>query len=144
MSTKRARWLGIAWLLGLCLLTLGLGLGTASSLTYHEAFVALGGREILASGSWGYPTIGGRPWLEKPPLPFQAVAAVGWLAGGVSPLAARLPSALAATGLVLGVALLAAVVMERPSACWPARFRPRRSGASIEGGSPRPTSCSPA
>lgn len=107
MSTKRARWLGTAWLLGLCLLTLGLALGAASSLTYHEAFVALGGREILASGSWGYPTIGGRPWLEKPPLPFQAVAAVGWVVGGVSPLAARLPSALAATGLVLGVAFLA-------------------------------------
>lgn len=109
MSTKlgHCRRLGPAWLLGLCLLTLGLGLGTASSLTYHEAFVAQGGSEMLASGSWGEPTIGGRPWLEKPPLPFQAVAAAGWLAGGVSPWSARLPSALAATGLVLGVAYLA-------------------------------------
>ena len=107
MSTKRARWLGTAWLLGLCLLSLGLGLGTASSLTYHEAFVALGGREILASGSWWQPTIGGRPWLEKPPLPFQAVAAVGWVVGEVSPWAARLPSAFAATALVLGIAFLA-------------------------------------
>lgn len=107
MATQRDRWLGTAWLLGLCFLSLGVGLGTATTLTYHEAIVALGGREILASGTWGHPTIGGIPWLEKPPLPFQAVAAFGWLTGGVSPWSARLPSALAATGLVLGVAHLA-------------------------------------
>jgi hypothetical protein len=77
-------------------------------LTYHEAFVAQGAREILDSGNWGYPTIGGLPWLEKPPLPWWLVAGLGRCAGGVNETVARLPSALAAIGMVWGVALLAA------------------------------------
>jgi 4-amino-4-deoxy-L-arabinose transferase-like glycosyltransferase len=83
------------------------GLGSSGRLTYHEAFVAQGAREILDSGNWGYPTIGGLPWLEKPPLPWWLVAALGHCTGGVNETVARLPSALAAMGLVLGVAILA-------------------------------------
>jgi hypothetical protein len=81
-------------------------LGSSSRLTYHEAFVAQGAREILDSGGWGYPRIGGLPWLEKPPLPWWLVAALGHFAGGVTETVARLPSALAAGGLVLAVAAL--------------------------------------
>jgi hypothetical protein len=55
-----------------------------------------------------YPTIGGMPWLEKPPLPWWLTAAFGRLAGGIDEQVARLPSALAALGLILGVAVLAA------------------------------------
>ena len=62
---------------------------------------------MLDSGTWAYPTIGGRPWLEKPPLPWWLVAAAGRIAGGVDEAVARLPSAIAATLLVLGVAVLA-------------------------------------
>jgi 4-amino-4-deoxy-L-arabinose transferase-like glycosyltransferase len=83
------------------------GLGGSGRLTYHEAFVAQGAREILDSGNWGYPTIGGLPWLEKPPLPWWLVAALGRCSGGVNETVARFPSALAAAGLVLGVAVLA-------------------------------------
>lgn len=83
------------------------GLGVAARLTYHEAFVAEGAREILGSGNWGYPTIGGLPWLEKPPLPWWLVTALGYWTGGVTEGVARLPSALAATGLVFGVAVFA-------------------------------------
>ena len=72
------------------------GLGSSGRLTYHEAFVAQGAREILDSGNWGYPTIGGLPWLEKPPLPWWLVAALGRCTGGVNETVARLPSALAA------------------------------------------------
>lgn len=93
-------------IVGLCLLAIGLGLGR-SRLSYHEAFVAQGGSEILASGSWSNPTIAGRPWLEKPPLPFWSAAATGALAGKVSPIAARTPSALAAAALALGAAFAA-------------------------------------
>src|SRR5690348_133876 len=78
----------VLWALGICL-----GLGTASRLTYHEAFVAQGAREIVASGCWWHPAVGGLPWLEKPPLPFWVVAALGWCAGDVTPTVARLPSA---------------------------------------------------
>ena len=34
------------------------------------------------SGDWGYPTIGGLPWLEKPPLPWWLVAVLGHLPAG--------------------------------------------------------------
>ena len=74
------------------------GLGSSGRLTYHEAFVAQGAREILDSGNWAYPTIGGLPWLEKPPLPWWLVAALGRCAGGVNETVARLPSAFAAIG----------------------------------------------
>ncbi len=63
---------------------------------------------MLDSGIWAYPTIGGLPWLEKPPLPWWLTAALGRLAGGVDETVARLPSVLAATLLVLGVAAVAA------------------------------------
>jgi 4-amino-4-deoxy-L-arabinose transferase-like glycosyltransferase len=84
------------------------GLGGAGRLTYHEAFVAQGAREILDSGNWAHPTIGGLPWLEKPPLPWWLVAAVGYYTGGVNETVARFPSAVAATALVWGVATLGA------------------------------------
>jgi 4-amino-4-deoxy-L-arabinose transferase-like glycosyltransferase len=83
------------------------GLGNASKLSYHEAFVGQGAREILESGRWGYATIGGRPWLEKPPLPWWLAASVSWCVGGVSETTSRLPSALAALFLTLAVTLLA-------------------------------------
>jgi 4-amino-4-deoxy-L-arabinose transferase-like glycosyltransferase len=83
------------------------GLGSSGRLSYHEAFVAQGAREMLASGSWWNPTIGRLPWLEKPPLPWWLVASVGSLTGNVDEIAARFPTTLAAIGLVLGVAVLA-------------------------------------
>jgi 4-amino-4-deoxy-L-arabinose transferase-like glycosyltransferase len=83
------------------------GLGSSSRLTYHEALVAQGAREILATGDWSYPTIGGLPWLEKPPLPWWLVAVLGYCTGGVTETVSRFPSALAAGTLVAAVALLA-------------------------------------
>jgi 4-amino-4-deoxy-L-arabinose transferase-like glycosyltransferase len=84
------------------------GLGSSSRLTYHEAFVAQGAREMLDSGEWAYPTIGGLPWLEKPPLPWWLTAAIGRCTGGVNETVARLPSVLSAVVMVLGVAVLGA------------------------------------
>ena len=110
MKPVQGRWLGwhgLGFLLVLWALSIGLGLGTAPRLTYHEAFVAQGAREILASGHWWHPTIGGLPWLEKPPLPFWLVAGLGRCAGAITPTVARLPSAVAAFGLALGVGVLA-------------------------------------
>ncbi len=94
-------------LLALSALVLLPGLGTSGRLSYHEAFVAQGAREMLDSGTWAYPTIDGRPWLEKPPLPWWLVAAAGQVAGRVDESVARLPSAIAAALLVLGVATVA-------------------------------------
>lgn len=99
------RVLAVAALAGL---TLGVGLGGAGRLTYHEAFVAQAAREMAASGDVLTPTVGGRPWLEKPPLAVWLAALAGRLAGGVTEAAARAPSAAAAALLALGVAALAA------------------------------------
>ena len=98
----------VAYLVGFSLLVLLPGLARCERLTYHEAFVAQGAREILSSGNWAYPTIGGMPWLEKPPLPWWLVASVAFYAGGVTENVARLPSIVATIGLVIGIAILAA------------------------------------
>ena len=90
---------------GICLLP---GLGQSSRLSYHEAIWAQSAREMLASGVLQVPTLDGRPWLEKPPLGVWPIAFTGWLFGHVDETVARLPSALAALTLVLGVAVLAA------------------------------------
>src|SRR4051794_21949933 len=101
----RARMAAIA---GLSALTMGIGLGGSGLLTYHEAFVAQAAREMIAGGFSLTPTIDGRPWLEKPPLAIWLVAGVGWAVGDVTEFAARLPSAVAATLLAMGVAVFAA------------------------------------
>src|SRR4051812_40391968 len=88
----------IAAIAALACLTLLPGLGS-SRLTYHEAIWATTAREMIASRDWLVPTIDGRPWVEKPPLGTWAIAASGWLLGGVGERAARLPSAVA--GIVL-------------------------------------------
>lgn len=90
------------------LLTLGVGLGASGRLSYHEAIAAQSARELVARGAWRVPTLGGRPWLEKPPLATWAIAGLGRLVGGIDATVARLPGALAALGLAGVVAVLAA------------------------------------
>ena len=100
----------LGWVAGLVALTVGVALGSSGRLTYHEAFVAQAAREMVAKGfgvGWLVPTVGGLPWLEKPPLPIWAVAILSLATGDVTEWSARVPSALAATGLALGVAVLA-------------------------------------
>ena len=97
-------------IVGLLALTVGVNLGGASRLTYHEAFVAEPAREMIALGTWGgwlVPSVGGQPWVEKPPLLIWLVAGLSQVTGGVSEWSTRVPSALATVGLALGVAGLA-------------------------------------
>ena len=59
-------------------------------------------REMLERHDWVTPVLGGRPWLEKPPLYYwQAMMVYSVL--GVSDVAARVPSAIDATLLVIAV-----------------------------------------
>ena len=100
----------IAAILGLLALTVGVNLGGASRLTYHEAFVAQPAREMIAAGTWGgwlVPKVGGQPWVEKPPLLIWLVAGLSLATGSVTEWTTRVPSALATVGLALGVAGLA-------------------------------------
>ncbi|WP_422928016.1 ArnT family glycosyltransferase [Singulisphaera sp. PoT] len=98
----------LAMVAGLAALTLGIGLGRAGRLTYHEAFVAQAAREMVASGDVLVPTMGGRPWLEKPPLAVWLVALTDRVTGSSAEWQARFPSALAGVAVALGVAILAA------------------------------------
>jgi len=59
-------------------------------------------REMLARHDWITPTLGGSPWLEKPPL-YYWQAMVAYRIFGVSDWAARLPSAFDASLLVFAV-----------------------------------------
>lgn len=59
-------------------------------------------REMLARHDWITPTLGGVPWLEKPPLYYWA-AIVFYKIFGVSDWAARLPSACDAAALIFTV-----------------------------------------
>lgn len=88
-------------------LTLGLALGGSGRLSYHEAIEGQVAREMLASGDWVVPTLGGRPWLEKPPLAYGMVAGLGRLVGRVDEAVARAPAALAGALTALAVAILA-------------------------------------
>jgi len=93
---------------GVAALAIGPGLAGSARLSYHEAFVAQSAREMIASGDALVPTIDGRPWLEKPPLACWLVAGLGRLSGQVGAFEARLPSAVAAGALALGLAVLVA------------------------------------
>lgn len=72
-----------------------LGLRT---LRLEEGRRATPAREMLASGDFIRPTLYGETYLSKPPLYYWIVAATGSILGEVTPLAVRLPSALAALG----------------------------------------------
>src|SRR5262249_11366894 len=66
-----------------------------------EGLRALVAAEMLRSGDWVVPRLYGRPLLTKPPGMSVAIAAVSWPFGEVREWTARLPSAVAATALVL-------------------------------------------
>ncbi len=103
-ETRVFPWVAITVLASL---TLGLALGRSGRLTYHEAIEGQVAREMLAAGDWLVPTLGGRPWLEKPPLAYWSIAALGWLVGGVDEVVARVPGALAGWLTALAVLSLA-------------------------------------
>lgn len=61
-------------------------------------------REMLERGDWVTPTLGGKPWLEKP-IFYYWQAIVAYRLFGVSDWAARLPSAVDASVMVLAIYL---------------------------------------
>ena len=89
-------------LAGFCAFLFFYGLGQFGLIGADEPRYAQVAREMLQRHDWITPVLGGHPWLEKPPLYYwQAIVAYRIL--GVSDWAARLPSAIDATLLVLAV-----------------------------------------
>jgi 4-amino-4-deoxy-L-arabinose transferase-like glycosyltransferase len=89
-------------LAGFCAFLFLYGLGQFGLIGADEPRYAQVAREMLERGDWITPTLGGHPWLEKPPL-YYWQAMLAYRICGVSDWAARLPSALDATFLVLAV-----------------------------------------
>ncbi len=85
------------------------GLGSSHSLwNPDEPRFAEISRVMVAHGDWLTPTLNGEPYSNKPPLLFWSIASIAKVTGRVSELAARLPSALAAIGVLVLTGVMAA------------------------------------
>ncbi len=96
----------IDWLLlaGFCGFLFFFGLAYFGLLGADEPRYAQVAREMLARHDWITPTLGGVPWLEKPALYYWQTM-LAYTVFGVSDWAARLPSAVDATMMVVTVYL---------------------------------------
>ena len=89
---------------GFCAFLFFYGIGQFGLIGADEPRYAQVAREMLDRHDWITPVLGGRAWLEKPPLYYwQAMLAYSLF--GVSDVAARLPAAIDATLLVVAVYL---------------------------------------
>ena len=96
----RTFWIDIAIVALVCAVTFWWQLGRLGLTDPDEPFYAETSREMLASGDWITPHIYGAPQFEKPIL-FYWLGAWSMKAFGMNEFAERLPSALAATILVV-------------------------------------------
>lgn len=93
-------WVEWLWIVGLLLaavLLFGINLGGVSLRDWDEGIVAQVARDIWRAPSgrsgWLYPTIGGEPYLNKPPLMHWLIA-LTYSIGGVNEWTTRLPGAM--------------------------------------------------
>jgi 4-amino-4-deoxy-L-arabinose transferase-like glycosyltransferase len=111
---QRCRSRDYALLVLICLVLFGYSLVGARPLTMHEGIVPESACEMLADGDWAIPKSGGRPWLERPPLPQWITAGIAAAVGTCADeWVVRLPSVLLATGVVLLVARMGSIWFNR-------------------------------
>jgi len=89
-------------LAGFCAFLFFYGLGAFGLIGADEPRYAQVAREMLERHDWVTPRLGGNPWLEKPPL-YYWEAMLAYAVLGVTDVAARVPSAINATLLVVCV-----------------------------------------
>lgn len=99
-ATSRDVIVDIAWLVGLALVLMGTGFGLRDPWPADEPRFALIARDMLRSGDWMIPRIGGDLYGDKPPLYFWMLAASMALTGSMR-LGFLLPSLLAGLGSVI-------------------------------------------
>ena len=99
--TNRTR-TDVLLLAGFCTFLFFYGIGQFGLIGADEPRYAQVAREMLDHRDWITPTLGGRAWLEKPPLYYWQAMLV-YSAFGVSDAAARIPSAVDATFLVVAI-----------------------------------------
>jgi 4-amino-4-deoxy-L-arabinose transferase-like glycosyltransferase len=90
----------LLWLIGLALLLMGAGLGLRDPWPADEPRFALIARDMLQSGDWLIPRVGGDLYADKPPVFFWLMAASMALTGSMR-LGFLLPSLLAGVGSVV-------------------------------------------
>jgi 4-amino-4-deoxy-L-arabinose transferase-like glycosyltransferase len=87
-------------ILGLGLLVMGAGLGLRNPWPADEPVFTLIARDMLATGNWLIPMVGGDYFQDKPPLLFWLQAAGSWLTGSEK-IGFLLPSLVAGLGTLL-------------------------------------------
>jgi 4-amino-4-deoxy-L-arabinose transferase-like glycosyltransferase len=98
---KRGPYTAVALIVAVTLPHFLLGLGERNIWIPLEARYALVAREMLETGHWVLPHLGGEVYADKPPLLFWSIALVSALGSGVTEWSARLPTAFAAVGVCL-------------------------------------------
>lgn len=89
----------VLWLLGLALLLIATGIGLRDPWPADEPRFALVARDMVATGQWLLPRVGGQPYADKPPLFFWLIAMCIEATGSLRS-AFLLPSFFAASGCV--------------------------------------------
>ncbi|HVZ16167.1 MAG TPA: glycosyltransferase family 39 protein, partial [Terriglobales bacterium] len=99
-SRREPMWLELATILAFCAFLFFYGLGAFGLVGADEPRYAQIAREMLNRHDWVTPVLNGVPWLEKPVLYYWG-AMLSYKIFGVSDLAARVPSAVFATAMIL-------------------------------------------
>ena len=89
----------LVFLSALCLLCFFWRLGSAGLFDFNEGLYAQAAREMVLRGDWVAGSVNGVLFFDKPPLALW-LTAISYSTFGFTEFAARLPVALAATGLV--------------------------------------------
>jgi len=99
-ESRRETMVDVAWLVGLALLLMGTGFGLRDPWPADEPRFALIAQDMLRSGDWMIPRVGGDLYADKPPLYFWLLSASMALTGSMR-LGFLLPSLLAGLGSVV-------------------------------------------
>jgi 4-amino-4-deoxy-L-arabinose transferase-like glycosyltransferase len=114
-NPSRLRTTDYLLLAAFCLLLFGYAMFGGSPLSLHSARLPECAREMMANHDWLIPRSGGRPWLERPPLPH-------WITIAISAIFAqrcdqvwvvRLPATLMGLCIILTTAWSAGVLFGR-------------------------------
>lgn len=99
VRTVSSRFVWVLLFLALC--AVSFELGRSDVVSDNEGQRATPPAEMLRNNQYLIPTINGKDYLAKPPLLYWAIAGVYRLTGEISPLTARIPSALCFVALVV-------------------------------------------
>ncbi len=118
-AARAAIWRDIAWLCGIGLLLVATGIGLRHPWPADEPRFALIARDMVASGEWLFPRVGGDHYPDKPPLFFWLIAVFYAVTGSLR-VSFLLPSLFASLGTVLLIYDLGRRLWNREAGLWAA------------------------